>query len=95
MATTHRSGRGPVVIVFRGGLGSLIRLARQARGWSGQQLAQSLYMDARNLQRIEAEVIGVELQTVVRAANLLRYPPLVKRAMARVQAEMEGLDHAA
>lgn len=95
MATTHRSLGGPVVIVFRGGMGSLIRLARQSQGWSGQQLAQALYMDARNLQRIELENIGVDLTTVVRAANILRYPPLVKRAVELIRSTTEEYDHAA
>ena len=96
MATTHRAAQGgAVVIVFRGDLGSLIAVARRAQGWSQQRLAQALYMDPRNLARIELSHIGVDLRTVVRTANVLRYPPLVKRAMALIRETVEEYDRAA
>lgn len=80
-----------VVVRFPSEVGGLIRVARRHRGLAQSTLARALSMDASTLSRMELENVPCDLATVVRAANILRYPPLTKRAMALVQEALDGL----
>ncbi len=50
-------------------LGQRIRKLRQARGWTLEQAAEAMSMDATQLAKIEAGALNVTLVTLVRIAD--------------------------
>ena len=50
-------------------LGKQIRKLRQARGWTLEQAAEAMSMDATQLAKIEAGSLNVTLVTLVRIAD--------------------------
>jgi transcriptional regulator with XRE-family HTH domain len=83
---TVKDATTAVVIRFPQGIGSLIRVGRRARGLSLEALAGALYMDPSNLNRIELESISCDWDTAWRAAQVLHYAPLARRAYELVRA---------
>jgi transcriptional regulator with XRE-family HTH domain len=79
-----------VIIRFPQEIGQLIGTARRHAGWSRQRLAQALYCDVSTLGRIEQGVLAADWPTVLRAACLLRYPPLLRRAVTLVEATVRA-----
>jgi len=53
-------------------LGKQIRKLRQARGWTLEQAAEAMSMDATQLAKIEAGALNVTLVTLVRIADGLQ-----------------------
>jgi transcriptional regulator with XRE-family HTH domain len=64
---THRSTASYKKAVAA--LGKQIRKLRQARGWTLEQAAEAMSMDATQLAKIEAGSLNVTLVTLVRIAD--------------------------
>ncbi len=64
---THRSTASYKKSV--GALGKQIRKLRQARGWTLEDAAEAMSMDATQLAKIEAGSLNVTLVTLVRIAD--------------------------
>lgn len=64
---THRSSASYKKIVS--GLGNQIRKLRQKRGWTLEQAAEAMSMDATQLAKVEAGTLNVTLVTLVRIAD--------------------------